>query len=66
MDPMDRPDPDAEARREALGEMGRRVAIWAVPLFILGLLLTALGIPVWISFSAMGLVLIFLVFEIDL
>lgn len=63
---MDRPDPDAEARREALGQMGRRLAIWAVPLAVMALLLTALGIPVWISVGATVLVLIVLVFEIDL
>ena len=63
---MERPDPDAEARREALGEMGRRLAIWAVPLAILAALVTALGVPLWISIGVMALVLIVLVFEIDL
>lgn len=59
-------DPDADARAEALRFMGRRFAIWSLPLSILGLLLVGLGIPWWISVTAMAIVLAIVVFEIDL
>ncbi len=59
-------DPDADARAEALRFMGRRAAIWALPLTLVGGLLVALGIPLWISVLAMVGVLAVVVFEIDL
>ncbi len=59
-------DPDAEARSEALRFMARRAAIWALPLTLVGALLVALGIPLWISVLAMLGVLAVVVFEIDL
>lgn len=62
----DQPDPDQELRREALRKVGRRAAIWTIPLAIVGLLLIGLGIPWWISVGAMVAVLAVLVFEIDI
>lgn len=59
-------DLDADARREAARQIGRRAALWVVPLALVGLLITALGIPWWISTLAMALVMVILVFEIDL
>lgn len=58
-------DPDGDARREALHHIGRRTAIWAAPLTIVGILLVALGIPVWISVVTMLVVLAVVVLEID-
>jgi 4-hydroxybenzoate polyprenyltransferase len=58
-------DLDAEERRAAAREIGRRAAIWIVPLTLVAILITALGIPWWISFLAMALVMAILVFEID-
>ncbi len=60
------PDPDAEVRAEALYFVFRRTAIWAIPLTIVGALLVALGIPLWISVVAMLLVLAMLVFEVGI
>lgn len=59
-------DLDAEERRAAARQIGRRAAIWTVPLLLVGLLITALGIPWWISTIAMVSVMAILVFEIDL
>ena len=59
------PDPDSDARSEALRFIARRTAIWAVPLAAVGALLVGLGIPLWISVVAMLIVLAVLVFEID-
>ncbi len=59
-------DPDHEARKEAAQFIVRRTAIWAVPLTLVALLMTALGIPLWISVAATVVLLIVLVFEIDL
>ena len=59
-------DPDDEARKEALHFILRRTAIWALPLTLVGLLMSALGIPVWLSAGAMLVVLAVLVLEIDL
>lgn len=59
-------DPDAGERAEALHYVGRRLAIWTVPLGLIAVLLTALGIPWWVSFGAMALVLAAVVFEIGL
>ena len=60
------PDPDSDARKDALQFMARRTAIWALPLALVALLMTGLGIPLWISVIAMLAVLAVLVFEIDL
>lgn len=60
------PDPDDDARREAARFIARRTAIWAVPLTLVGILLSALGIPVWISVAAMVILLVVLVLEIDI
>ena len=60
------PDLDAEVRAEALYFVFRRTAIWAIPLTIVGALLVALGIPLWISVIAMVLVLAMLVFEVEI
>jgi uncharacterized membrane protein len=65
-DPDDQRDEDAEARSEALRFIVRRTTIWAVPLTLIGALLTALGIPLWICVAALLIVLVVLVFEIDL
>jgi len=65
-DPEESPDPDGDARNEALRFMARRTAIWAVPLALVGLLLVGLGIPLWISVVAMLVVLAVLVLEIEL
>lgn len=59
-------DLDADARREAAGQIGRRATIWFVPLVLVGLLLTGLGIPWWISLAAMTVVMAVLVFEIEI
>jgi hypothetical protein len=58
-------DLDADARREAARQIGRRAAIWVVPLTLVGVLITTLGIPWWISTIAMAAVMGILVFEID-
>jgi len=60
------PDADADARSEALRFIGRRLAIWAAPLTLVGALLIGLGIPWWISVLAMLAVLAVVVFEIDI
>jgi hypothetical protein len=59
-------DIDADARREAARQIGRRALIWTVPLLLVGLLITALGIPWWISAGSMALVMVVLVFEVDI
>lgn len=59
-------DLDRESRNDALRVVGRRAAIWAVPLAIVGALLVGLGIPLWISVGAIVLVLAILVFEVDI
>lgn len=46
--------------------LARRAAIWVVPLILLGVLLTALGIPGWISTIAMVVAMIILVFEVEI
>ncbi len=66
MEPHESEDPDKASRDEALKFIGRRTAIWAIPLTLIGALLVGLGIPVWISVGAMVLMLIVLVFEIDI
>ncbi len=63
---MDQPDPDQEARNEALAHVGKRLAIWALPLTVVGALLVGLGIPLWISVIAMVVVLAILVLELDI
>lgn len=59
-------DPDDAVRREALRFVLRRTAAWAVPLFLLGWLISALGIPWWLSALAMTATLAALVFELDI
>lgn len=59
-------DLDADARRDAAGQIGRRALIWFVPLVLVGLLLIGLGIPWWISLAAMAVVMAVLVFEIEI
>jgi fatty acid desaturase len=59
-------DPDDAARREALRFVLRRTAVWAAPLFLLGWLISALGIPWWLSALAMIATLAALVFELDI
>ena len=63
---MDQPDPDREARNEALAHIGKRTLIWALPLTVVGALLVGLGIPLWISVIAMVVVLAILVLELDI
>ncbi len=66
LDPDDRrPDPDADERTEALHLILRRTLQWAVPLTLIGLLLTALGIPWWISVVAILIVAAVAIFELD-
>lgn len=62
----EQPDPDDDARREAAQFILRRTAIWALPLTLVAILMTALGIPLWISVVSMLVLLAVLVFEIDL
>ena len=57
---------DAEARRGAARHLGRRAVILIVPVLLVGVLITALGIPWWISVGALALVMAVLVFEIDI
>ncbi|MFN3216678.1 MAG: hypothetical protein ACE367_09310 [Acidimicrobiales bacterium] len=59
-------DLDADERRAAARQIGRRAAIWVVPLTLVGILITALGIPWWISTIAMVLAMAVLVFEIEI
>jgi hypothetical protein len=66
MDPLDQPDPDREARNEALAHVSKRLAIWAIPLAVVGALLVGLGIPLWISIVAILVVLVVLVLELDI
>ncbi len=66
IDPHEPPDADNEARSEALRFVARRTLIWAVPLTLVGALLTALGLPLWLSVIAMLSVLVMLVFELDM
>ncbi len=58
-------DLDEEARADALYFILRRTGLWAIPLGIVGALLVALGIPLWLTVIAMVTTLIILVFEID-
>jgi membrane protein YdbS with pleckstrin-like domain len=61
----DLPDPDDEARRDALDIIVRRALVWALPLTLAAALVVALGIPWWIGIGAVVVVLAIVVFEID-
>ena len=60
------PDPGDEDRDEALRLLGRRLAIWLLPLCALGVMVTALGIPWWISAIAIAIAAMILIFEIEI
>lgn len=60
------PDPGDEDRDEAIRQLARRAGIWAVPVIGIGILITALGIPFWISLIAMVLAMVILVFEVEI
>ncbi len=61
----DEADPDETARRHAIQVLARRAVIWTIPLTAAGVLLAALGIPVWISIVTMLVTLAVLVLDID-
>ena len=54
------------AAGDALRVMTRRALLFAVPLLLIGVLLVALGLPVWLIVIALVLSLVIVVFEIDL
>jgi hypothetical protein len=60
------PDPDRVDQAEVLRFMARRLLIWAVPLVLIGVLLVALGLPIWIIVVALMAALAIVVFELDL
>jgi hypothetical protein len=60
------PDPDRVDQAEVLRFMARRLLIWGVPLVLIGVLLVALGLPVWIIVVALAAALAIVVFELDL
>ena len=60
------PDPDRVDQTEVLRFMARRLLIWGVPLVLIGVLLVALGLPVWIIVVALMAALAIVVFELDL
>jgi len=60
------PDPDRADQAEVLRFMARRLLIWGVPLILVGVLLVALGLPVWIIVVALAAALAIVVFELDL
>lgn len=64
-EPDDPDDPDRASRNEAFGFVGRRLAIFGVPLLLIGLLLVGLGIPWWITGGVVLVTLVILVFEVD-
>ncbi len=59
-------DPDRVDQAEVVRFMARRLLIWGVPLVLIGLLLVALGLPVWIIVIALAASLAIVVFELDL
>ena len=56
-------DPDREARDEALRSIGRRLAIVAIPAIVVGILVTALGVPLWITLIGLAFFVGVLLFE---
>jgi len=62
----ERRDEDDQARADAIRFMARRVLIWFAPLLVVGILLVALGLPVWIVVVALTVALAIVVFELDL
>lgn len=60
------PDPDRVDQAEVLRFMARRLLIWGAPLVLIGVLLVALGLPVWIIVVALLAALAIVVFELDL
>lgn len=65
---MDDPDTgeDDQARSEAIRFMAKRLLIWLGPLVLVGILLVALGLPVWVVVIAVAAALAIVVFELDL
>jgi len=56
---------DRAARTQATRHVGRRIAVWGIPLLALGVLPTGLGIAWWVSLAVMGIVMAVLVLDID-
>ena len=57
---------DDQARAETIRFIARRTLIWFVPLLLVGILLVALGLPVWVVVIALAVALAIVVFELDL
>ena len=66
---MSEPDPerteDDQARVETIRFIARRTVIWFAPLLAIGILLVALGLPVWIVVIALVVALAIAVFELN-
>ena len=65
-DPDEPRTEDDQARVETLRFIARRTLIWFAPLVAVGILLVALGLPVWIVVVALAIALAIVVFELDL
>ncbi len=59
-------DEDDQVRAEAVRFMARRLLIWIGPLTVIGILLVALGLPVWPVVVVVAVALVIVVFELDL
>lgn len=59
-------DPDAISARRAAKIIGRRALIWLVPMALLAVFVTALGIPAWIAIVVVGIAYAFVVLDLDL
>ncbi|HEV8295688.1 MAG TPA: hypothetical protein VGQ20_00275 [Acidimicrobiales bacterium] len=62
VDPRRRPD-DRAARNEAIARMGKRALIAIVPVLFIGIIVTALGVPWWIVFGTLIVVLFIILFQ---
>ncbi|MDH3753011.1 MAG: hypothetical protein OEU32_03980 [Acidimicrobiia bacterium] len=59
-------DADEVEQAAALRYLARKTLIWAVPLLLLGILLVALGLPVWLVIIGLVAALAIVIFEIEL
>lgn len=59
-------DADRLGQRHAVRSMARRALIWSVPLLVIGILLVALGLPVWLIVLAIAAALAIAVIEPEL
>jgi hypothetical protein len=57
-----RPD-DRSARNDALARIGKRALFAIVPALLIGLVVTALGVPWWIVFAVLIVVLFVVLFQ---